>query len=237
MYMYIVKVYKCTYIYLCIMYIDTDAFWGYTIAIRKRKDAPRGAMVRGMRYDEYSTKFYETNGGTIQAVTRDGSGRVVAVVGDLEQLRGEGESILKAAREGWPYADDFDPEQWGGLSMDEAAEEIEAAAHAPYGQERGADLIAETHPVPSAYTPRQYIESVTFYWESMGYAGKDLFKDLDILEAIAYRIQQSGEWDPADCRRLCELADMADEWDALGGDDDFEEVVGKAADKLGVDIW
>lgn len=62
------------------------------------------------------------------------------------------------------------------------------------------------------------------------------FKDLDVPEAVAYRIKSSREWNPDDCRRLCELADMADEYDSADSDT-VEDVVSAAADKLGVEIW
>lgn len=70
----------------------------------------------------------------------------------------------------------------------------------------------------------------------MGYAGLDLFKDLDVPEAVAYRIKSSREWNPDDCRRLCELADMVDEYDSADSDT-VEDVVSAAADKLGVEIF
>lgn len=46
----------------------------------------------------------------------------------------------------------------------------------------------------------------------------------------------SREWNPDDCRKLCELADMADEYDNADSDT-VEDVVSAAADKLGVEIW
>lgn len=116
--------------------------------------------------------------------------------------------------------------------MEEVAEELEEMEYHPeYG-----DLIAETKPTPDYYTDAQYIESVEFNWSRMGYAGLDLFKDLDAPEAVAYRIKSSREWNPDDCRRLCELADMVDEYDSADSDT-VEDVVSAAADKLGVEIW
>ena len=58
----------------------------------------------------------------------------------------------------------------------------------------------------------------------------------DSTELTAYRIRHNGEWNPDDCRRLCELADMADEYDNADSDT-VEDVVSAAADKLGVEIW
>lgn len=58
----------------------------------------------------------------------------------------------------------------------------------------------------------------------------------DSAELTAYRIRHNGEWNPDDCRRLCELADMVDEYDSADSDT-VEDVVSAAADKLGVEIW
>lgn len=52
---------------------------------------------------QYTTKFYEDNGGGIQAVTRDESGKVVSVLDGFEADPGTGLSVLAAARENWPY--------------------------------------------------------------------------------------------------------------------------------------
>lgn len=181
---------------------------------------------------QYTTKFYESNGGTIQAVTRDESGKVVNVFSGFEANPGTGLSVLAAARENWPYADPFEPCQWGGKTMEEVAEELEEMEYRP---ELG-DLIAETKATPDRCTDAQCAEYVEFNWSRMGYAGLDLFKDLDVPEAVAYRIKSSREWNPDDCRRLCELADMVDEYDSADSDT-VEDVVSAAADKLDVEIW
>lgn len=181
---------------------------------------------------QYTTKFYESNGGIIDAVTRDESGKVVNVFSGFQDGSITGLEVLAAARENWPGADPFESCQWGGKTMEEVAEELEEMEYHPeYG-----DLIAETKPTPDYYTDAQYIESVEFNWSRMGYAGLDLFKDLDAPEAVAYRIKSSREWNPGDCRRLCELADMVDEYDSADSDT-VEDVVSAAADKLGVEIW
>lgn len=181
---------------------------------------------------QYTTKFYESNGGTIQAVTRDESGKVVNVLSGFEADPGTGLSVLTAARENWPYADPFESYQWGEKTMEEVAEELEEMEYRP---EMG-DLIAETKATPDRYTDAQYIESVEFNWSRMGAAGHELFKDLDVPEAVAYRIKSSREWNPDDCRRLCELADMVGEYDSADSDT-VEDVVSAAADKLGVEIF
>ncbi len=51
---------------------------------------------------------------------------------------------------------------------------------------------------------------------------------------IAEIIRNSDTWDMDACRELCELADMAAEWEAADGET-FEQVV-TAAEKLGVEI-
>lgn len=52
---------------------------------------------------------------------------------------------------------------------------------------------------------------------------------------IAEVIRNADEWDPDDCRELCELAGIEDEWDAADGET-FEQVVYKAAEILGVEV-
>lgn len=80
---------------------------------------------------QYTTKFYEDNGGGIQAVTRDESGKVVSVLDGFEADPGTGLSVLAAARENWPYADPFESYQWGGKTMEEVAEELEEMEYHP----------------------------------------------------------------------------------------------------------
>lgn len=52
---------------------------------------------------------------------------------------------------------------------------------------------------------------------------------------IAEALRSAGTWDMELARELCELADMAAEWDAADGDT-FEAVIYAAADKLGVEV-
>lgn len=46
----------------------------------------------------------------------------------------------------------------------------------------------------------------------------------------------NGEWDIEKCRELCEDAGMLEEWEAADAEE-FESVVYKAAEKLGVDLY
>lgn len=57
---------------------------------------------------QYTTKFYEDNGGGIQAVTRDESGKVVNVLGGFEADPGTGLSVLAAATYRLPTCQEWD---------------------------------------------------------------------------------------------------------------------------------
>lgn len=46
----------------------------------------------------------------------------------------------------------------------------------------------------------------------------------------------NGEWDMDMCRELCEDAGMLDEWESADGDN-FESIIYKAADILGVNLF
>lgn len=55
---------------------------------------------------------------------------------------------------------------------------------------------------------------------------------------LAEAIRDAHDWESCkdECRQLCEMADMADEWGNADGDT-FEGVLDRAADKLHVRIW
>lgn len=53
---------------------------------------------------------------------------------------------------------------------------------------------------------------------------------------VAKRIRESKEWDQDDCRELCNLAGLSQEWEDADGEN-FEGVVEKAAEILGVEIF
>lgn len=189
---------------------------------------------------QYTTNFYETNAGYIYAVAFE-NGKVTNIISCVDS-NGEltGSKALEAAREGWPYADAFNPDDWSGLSMEQAAEELEKETETPAGEERVTDLIAEVKPTP-AYV--KGLPFATFYWDRMGYAGLELFKDLDKPEAIAYRIKTSDEWFAEDCEKLIKEANMWDEYQKAreeieenGGNFDTEAFMARVAEKLGVDI-
>lgn len=52
---------------------------------------------------------------------------------------------------------------------------------------------------------------------------------------LAAKIREADTWDADDCWKLCDLAGIADEWDAADGET-FEGVVYKAARILDVEI-
>ena len=56
----------------------------------------------------------------------------------------------------------------------------------------------------------------------------------EIIE-VARKIYESDEWNLEDCKALCKLAGLGEEWENADGDS-FEAVVKKAAKKLGVEI-
>lgn len=113
---------------------------------------------------QYTTKFYEVGNGKIFAVVLE-DGKPVNVTCNLADGQSTGTEVLEAAREGWPYADQFDSSEWSGLSMEQAAEELEKGTHTPVGEERPVDLIAETRPTPAHVSGLPF---VTLYWRHMG---------------------------------------------------------------------
>lgn len=66
--------------------------------------------------------------------------------------------------------------------------------------------------------------------------GNQRRKEIDYATAedVAEAINACTEWDINLCEALCELADMSDEWDAA--EEDFENVIYAAAEKLGVEV-
>ena len=55
------------------------------------------------------------------------------------------------------------------------------------------------------------------------------------VNELAKEIRESSVWDLDQLEELCELADMEEEWKISDGET-FEQVVYKAAEKLGVEI-
>ena len=106
----------------------------------------------------YTTRVFEDNGGGLHAVvshTYDGA--IVGVYSDFERERPGTAQFVDAAFSGFPEADDYDPENYSGFGMAEAAEEIEAYS----------DLIAVILGAPDY--------AVELFPQRMGYAGRQLF--------------------------------------------------------------
>lgn len=58
---------------------------------------------------------------------------------------------------------------------------------------------------------------------------------MEKCKEIAEKIRNKDQWDLDLCESLCEEAGMLDEWKESDGDS-FEQVVFRAAEKLGVEI-
>ena len=82
---------------------------------------------------------------------------------------------------------------------------------------------------------KEFYKDINRIWDDNFFDDCEKFREEHEELAVAYRISMSDEWSPEDCRRLCELAEIEDEWDAADGET-FEQVVFKAAEILGVEI-
>ena len=106
----------------------------------------------------YTTRVFEDNGGSLHAVvSRTSDGAIVGVYSGFERERPSAAQFVDAAFGGFPEADDYDPENYSGFGMAEAAEDIDAFS----------DLIAVILGAPD-YT-------VELFPQRMGYAGRQLF--------------------------------------------------------------
>lgn len=106
--------------------------------------------------------IYEDNAGGIQAVVRT-EGEVTNVLAGLEREYCDengldGLDLMLAARDGFPFARDYDADDFGGLNMDAAAESMDI-----FG-----DVIAEVTP-----------EAAALYYRRMGCEGHYLFGYLE----------------------------------------------------------
>ena len=82
---------------------------------------------------------------------------------------------------------------------------------------------------------KEFYKDINRIWDDNFFDDCEKFREEHEELAVAYRISMSDEWNPEDCRRLCELAGIEDEWDAADGET-FEQVAYKAAEILGVEI-
>ena len=101
---------------------------------------------------DINIRVFEDEGGGIQVIVEE-AGRIVNIISGFEDGSMSTADFIEAAQAGFVDANDYDPDDFSGLSIDEAAPGIESA-----------DLIAEITG-----------DSVTLYEEKMGEAGKDLF--------------------------------------------------------------
>lgn len=63
----------------------------------------------------------------------------------------------------------------------------------------------------------------------------EIISDRDYAAKIAEALRSTDTWDIGLARELCEMAGMAEAFDAADGDA-FEEIILRAADKLGVEV-
>ena len=105
-------------------------------------------------------KIYENNGGGIAAIIREGE-KIVNILFGFEDGGLSYAEFIARAREGFPWADPYDPADHEGCSMEEVAAEIEDADP---GVIEPDELIAEI-------TERKII----IYPHAMGVAGEILF--------------------------------------------------------------
>ena len=82
---------------------------------------------------------------------------------------------------------------------------------------------------------KEFYKDINRIWDDNFFDDCEKFREEHEELAVAYRISMSDEWNPEDCRRLCELAGIEDEWDAADGET-FEQVIFKAAELLRVKI-
>ena len=104
--------------------------------------------------------FFEDNGGGLSAVVKEND-KVVKVLTGFEYGNFNTGDFIDDAANGFPNADEFDPNDWNGLTLEKAAEEV--SNHCI-----GIDLIATV-----GRNCRS--KSVTLYPDDMGYAGRRLF--------------------------------------------------------------
>ena len=99
-------------------------------------------------------KVFEDNGGGIHAIVIKNA-QITNIISGFEDGSMSKANFIEAAQIGFDYADDFDPENYSGLTMEDVAAETESSD----------DLIAEITE-----------DSVELYPEKMGCAGMELFE-------------------------------------------------------------
>ena len=96
-------------------------------------------------------------------------------------------------------------------------------------------MTAEERVAKTKADEKEFYKDINRIWDDNFFDDCEKFRNDHEELAVAYRISMSDEWNPEDCRRLCELAEIEDEWDAADSET-FEQVVYKAAEILNVRI-
>lgn len=99
-------------------------------------------------------KFYESSDGHVFAIVYKGK-EPINLVSEIESGSLIGADLVYAAKTGFQFADTYDPNDWGGVSLKDTVDEIE------YRHEE----IAEV-----------FYDYVVLYNEYMGKVGKLIFK-------------------------------------------------------------
>ena len=99
-------------------------------------------------------KVYEDNGGGIHAIVIKDA-QITNIISGFEAGSMSKADFISAAQVGFEYADDYDPDNYSGLTMEDFADEMASCD----------DLIAEITE-----------DSVELYPEKMGCAGMGLFE-------------------------------------------------------------
>lgn len=99
------------------------------------------------------SELYENNAGGLNVIVYKND-VVTNIIGGFEDGKITASQFIEAALEDFYFADDFEPENYMGLSINEVAEEIK----------NNDELVAE---ITDDY--------ITLYTRNMGYAAKSLF--------------------------------------------------------------
>ena len=160
----------------------------------------------------------ETNGGGLVLVTFAEDGETMDYIhSGYEYVPGQLSQDLQELRKGGdPIAD-----EWDGNEIEELGNDF-----------------SEIFPDDEEGTGWKCIaEDGLMHYQDMGRAGRFEFPlSQASAEDVAAAIRTDDEWLPELNARLCELADMSDEFEAAD-DMEFESVVEAAAEKLGVEIY
>lgn len=104
--------------------------------------------------------FFENNGGGLSAVVKEND-KFVKVLTGFEYGNFNTAEFFDDAADGFPNADPFEPNDWGGLTLEEAAESVS-------NEDVGNTLIATVN-------RNCRLRSMVLYPDDMGYAGRKLF--------------------------------------------------------------